>query len=419
MKFKAILSSFVLFQLAQANAQSNVQSLDKLASINVHLEYNLDTFIEKVNQNGTNRLDYFLSLPKNLAYVKLCDKSLKNIHQNCVLLNDLGFANKDQNVSYRSFADVKKDYQHPNLQIQVEGLPTNYTSEQNIDIKKIYLSGLSKKILPENAALVFIPVELASKQKWVEKFRLTKANELVKQEPDDNNLAKKLTLEYKSLFDKMVVVDLFSTELHKDIQISKNLKMRLAFTGFDRKYQLFNPPLMAFQSRIRQQLFDKDQNTVKDYLAFTVAYNLTRFHPAWGSLVELLNIEKEKQIIQDLNKNENIASLKKDPIFAEVQKDSTAGLANKYIVQAAELKLEIADRERTAELEAQGSQTQYNNANVNISIPSSRELYSSSQLSYQEKLARYNYYSKVTNDTINVINGAASAGQSFLDSILR
>lgn len=429
MSFKRFASTIIILQLSSfafAQQQNSNTTANKLASLSVSVEQNNELFklypapgLAKYESKGSA----YLELPKKLSYISLCSKKENLAENDCIVINKLKFSNKKTYFTYDWPAYDSEGrpttVKRPRFEVQASNLPESYNSTETYDIKQLILEGLKKGMSPENIYLRITPIELVEIKKFTTSTNyLTFSEKSVAQDESSTDVTTSMNLVYKAMYDKVKFVDLFTTAIHQNINVADGISMKLAFTGFDLKYQLFNPPLMSFQNKIRQQLFDEDNNTLQSYLAFTVAFNLTRFHPAWTTVTELLSLEKEKQIRQDFSKNPNIISLKQDPIYQNVLKEKRKDLISKYIVQSAEMKLEIADYERTNNLMNTTDASKVT-MDQNINIPSSRTVYGNGQLSYQEKLARYMYYSKMTNDTLNVIGGAASAGQSWLDSILR
>lgn len=431
MSLKSLTSALIIFQFGSLSfaqkAPENTATTNKLASLSVTIEQN-NEMIKLYPAPGLakyeNKGSAYFELPKKLSYISLCNKKENVTEKDCIILNKLKFSNKKDYFSYDrpTYDQYGKPttVKQPRFEFQVTNLPENYKSSETYDIKQLILEGLKKGMSPDSIYLRITPIELVSIKKYTTDhgFLGLSAAKYVEQTDESKDLTEKLSLEYKSQFEKVKFVDLFSTPIHQVVSVADGLNAKLAFTGFDLKYQLFNPPLMAFQTQIRQQLFESDNNTLQSYLTFAVAFNLTRLHPAWTSVSDLLALEKEKQSRQDFTKNANIISLKQDPIYQSVLKENRKELVAKYIVQSAELKLEIADYERTNNLSNTTDASKVA-MDQNINLPSSRTVYGNDQLSYQEKLSRYMYYSKMTNDTLNIIGGAASAGQSWLDSILR
>lgn len=432
MSFKRFASTIIIFQLSgfafafAQEQQNNTTVTNKLASLSVSIEQNNELFklypapgLSKYENKGTA----FLELPKKLSYISLCNKKENLTEKDCIVINKLKFSNTKTSfsVDWSSVDAAGKPitYKRPAYEVQVSNLPENFKSIENYDIKQLILEGLKKGMSVDSMYLRISPIELVEIKKYRTSTNyLTFSEKSVEQSEDSKDLTKNLNLVYKTMTEKIKFIDLFTTPIHQNISITDGLSMKLAFTGFDLKYQLFNPPLMSFQNKIREQLFDEDNNTLQSYLTFTVAFNLTRLHPAWTSVSEMLEIEKEKQMRQDFSKNANVISLKQDLIYQNVLKESRSGLVTKYIIQSAEMKLEIADYERTNNL-VNTSDASKVAMDQNIKIPSSRQVYGNGQLNYQEKYNRYMYYSKMTNDTLNILSGAASAGQSWLDSYLR
>lgn len=412
-KFNKTLLAFMVAQTGlMAFAGEDFSRKDtKLGSVELNIVLNNKDDSEVLYMHQKEM--YSAIIPKTLVEIQLCDKSQKNIRAKCVELQGAKLENTKVKFIHTSSYD-KRQYI---MKTEVENYPADFKPELNFDLKKILAKGLGKGIAPEKAVLVITPVTLVKKQAWTKTILTGSLKELDK----EYLFPVKVTLEYKKDLDKTQTIDLFSQQMHRDIGIDGVGKLKLSYSAFDNKYKLFNPPLMVFQNRIRQQLVQNNGNTLKDYLALTVAFNLTRMHPAWKAISNLLNTEKETGVMQNLSENVEIISLKKDEIFGVVLREPIENLANQYILQTAELSLEIAEYEQfNAADEKEATKAKELAARLSgLNIPSSIAVSSGGQLSYQEKLSRYIYYSKIANDSMTILDGASTAGSNFLNSILR
>jgi hypothetical protein len=334
----------------------------------------------------------------NPTTVKICE------NKNCVdVINPVEDSNSSYYTQTLDPADKEEDKYYVYISNRISHQPKSF------NLKAALLRASKKGINLNNAKLVIIPVHGV-----IEKIN-NNYGKIKSYFSGDSHLS----FSYKGNPKEVKFIPLSNLQINKNIKVTNAVSFRLQYVAAKETFKMFSPPVAAYQSRIMKALMPSSTGTLKDYLTMNVFYNLTRSDIGWKTLRQLAADEKNNGSINDYESNSEIKSLAQQPFLKAIESQSLKSLANQYMLQTAELKIQIAEYAEANSIEDASVIKVSTDDTANMSrVPSYTSCYRGG-MSYQEKLAKYQYYSTMTDNTINGLAGMGSAATGIANLILR
>ncbi len=216
-------------------------------------------------------------------------------------------------------------------------------------------------------------------------------------------------------------VDIFGSPVAKNISSNPSEQYSVMFRYIPNKKETdhYNTPGEFMLSRVTSQVFPGLLNSsVRDYLAVSIAFQMTKFEDSWIALKDLLNKEKEGGMSKPLNKNAEVQKLAKNPTILSILKEQdVTSLVEMYSLQYYQLRsqleeekgiargnppVELPDFNKVAQIQAKGTK-------------SAQEQY----YEYQLARAKSQQSMEAVRAALTLGGAAVSGGKSFMDEILR
>lgn len=397
----SIMASSLSF--AADKGEKKDQRTRVLSSVNVQLLLKENEVIQTGISRVINLKKVPVEIEKRALRVQICNT------KKCVTLSEpqfetLGKANAK--VSIRNFMT-----------------PNN----SSFDLKVALATAMKEGIAPAEAKLQVTVLELQKIDALVDHFW---EKDWVHLNTNKDELSDADIINLFYVAKAPVVFDVFNQRMFVESEVkgTSDFTVKLEYVAPDSRFEKYNLPPRIFEERVRNQALKmtpvagaQSTDTLRDFLALTVAYNMTNDLQGWASIQQILIDERKDEYHRDFTyrfsngeDKQSILDLSSNKIFKQVIKESLPQLVNLYISQTRDI---LADALYSMAIPVAAGEK---NAEVTAAmVPSQLPLLGYNQLSYQEKLARYQYYTSVVNSGFSTGQALAGLGQSYLNSILR